>query len=50
MARLPRLTLPGHVHHVLQRGNNGQAIFLEMADYQRMLALLAGSTPAGQEP
>lgn len=45
MARLPRLTLPGHVHHVLQRGNNGQAIFLEMADYQRMLALLAEYAP-----
>ena len=41
MARLPRLTLPGHVHHVLQRGNNGQAIFLDTADHERMLALLA---------
>ncbi|HOZ64069.1 MAG TPA: transposase, partial [Burkholderiaceae bacterium] len=26
MARLPRLTLPGYPHHVIQRGNNRQAI------------------------
>ena len=28
MARLPRLSIPGYPHHVIQRGNNGQAIFL----------------------
>ena len=40
MARLSRLTLPGHPHHVIQRGNNRQAIFATPADYQLMLDLL----------
>ena len=41
MARLPRLTLPGYPHHVIQRGNNRQAIFATAADYQALLGLLA---------
>jgi putative transposase len=41
MARLPRLAVSGHVHHVLQRGNNKQVIFLDDDDYRFMLALLA---------
>ena len=41
MARLPRLALPGCVHHVMQRGNTGQRIFETAADYQRMLDLLS---------
>ncbi|MBA3059792.1 MAG: transposase [Gammaproteobacteria bacterium] len=40
MARLPRLTLPGYPHHIIQRGNNRQAIFASTADYQTMLDLL----------
>jgi putative transposase len=40
MARLPRLAVAGHVHHVLQRGNNRQPVFVDAEDYQRMLALL----------
>ncbi len=40
MARLPRLTLPGSPHHVIQRGNNRQAIFASAADYQTLLDLL----------
>ena len=40
MARLSRLTLPGHPHHVIQRGNNRQAIFAVTEDYQAMLDLL----------
>jgi putative transposase len=40
MARLPRLSLPGLPHHIIQRGNNSQPIFKTPADYQRMLALL----------
>lgn len=40
MARLPRLTLPDYPHHVIQRGNNRQAIFVRPADYQRLLDLL----------
>jgi putative transposase len=41
MARLPRLTLPGYPHHIIQRGNNRQAIFATKADYQTLLDLLA---------
>lgn len=41
MARLPRLTLPGHLHHVIQRGNNRQPIFLDGEDFNTMLDLLA---------
>jgi len=40
MARLPRLTLPGYPHHVIQRGNNRQAIFASVQDYQTLLDLL----------
>ncbi len=40
MARLPRLTLPGYPHHIIQRGNNRQAIFATSADYQMLLGLL----------
>lgn len=40
MARLPRLTLPGYPHHVIQRGNNRQPIFASTADYQTLLNLL----------
>ena len=41
MARLPRLTLPGYLHHVIQRGNNRQPIFGGSDDFELMLALLA---------
>lgn len=40
MARLPRLTVPGYPHHIIQRGNNRQAIFASAADYTALLALL----------
>jgi putative transposase len=40
MARLPRLTLPGWPHHIIQRGNNQQAIFATATDYQYWLDLL----------
>ena len=40
MARLPRLTLAGYPHHIILRGNNRQAIFIDSADFQRTLALL----------
>ena len=40
MARLPRLTLAGYPHHVIQRGNNQQIIFTSAADYQRLLGLI----------
>ena len=40
MARLPRLTLAGYPHHVIQRGNNRQPIFLAAADHTHFLALI----------
>jgi putative transposase len=40
MARLPRLTVPGYPHHIIQRGNNRQAIFGGKADYELLLDLL----------
>ncbi|WBY03522.1 transposase [Ramlibacter tataouinensis] len=40
MARLPRLTLPGYPHHLIQRGNNRQPIFGSDADYRLLLELL----------
>ena len=32
MARLPRLTLPGHAHWVIQRGHGGSRVFADEAD------------------
>jgi putative transposase len=40
MARLPRLTVPGYPHHLIQRGNNRQAIFAGSSDYEMLLSLL----------
>lgn len=40
MARLPRLTVPDYPHHIIQRGNNRQAIFTIPADRRFLLALL----------
>ena len=40
MARLPRLTVPGYPHHIIQRGNNRQAIFTDAADYELLLGLI----------
>jgi putative transposase len=40
MARLPRLTVPDYPHHIIQRGNNRQAIFAGQADYEALLDML----------
>ena len=48
MSRLPRLTLPGYPHHIVQRGNNRQAIFGDEADYQRLLDELKAQAAAHQ--
>ncbi|MDD0839182.1 transposase [Curvibacter sp. HBC61] len=45
MARLARLTLPGLPHQVILRGNNGQAVFVDDADRQAFLAVLAQYLP-----
>jgi putative transposase len=40
MARQPRLSLPGQLHHVLLRGNNRQPVFADDADRALWVALL----------
>jgi len=40
MARLPRFIIPGQPQHVIQRGNNRQAIFCSDRDYQYYLEKL----------
>jgi putative transposase len=40
MARLPRLVVPNQAHHILQRGNDRQAIFRDADDYAAFLAWL----------
>lgn len=40
MARLPRLTVAGYAHHVIQRGNNRQDIVRSDADREFLLELL----------
>lgn len=40
MARLARLSVPGCLHHVSQRGNNGQPVFRSDVDYALFLSLL----------
>lgn len=44
MARLARLAVTGHLHHVSQRGNNGQSVFLTDEDYTLFLSLLEENT------
>ncbi len=41
MARMARIVVPGIPHLVTQRGNRGQPVFFEDADYRAYLALLA---------
>jgi len=41
MARQARLTIPGHPHHLLIRGNNRQPIFVDDDDRQRLLGQLS---------
>ncbi|MGQ0708523.1 MAG: transposase [Rhodoferax sp.] len=40
MARLARLSLAGCVHHCIQRGHNGQPVFVDTQDRQAYLAAL----------
>lgn len=48
MARLARMVLPGHPHHVTQRGNRRERTFFEDGDYALYLDLLAqGAERAG---
>jgi putative transposase len=40
MARLPRLAIAGHLHHVLQRGGHGQAVCRDGEDFDEFLHAL----------
>jgi putative transposase len=40
MARMPRLSVPGHMHHVLQRGNNRQAIVVSDDDRRQLVSTI----------
>ncbi len=41
MARLPRLTVANHQHHILQRGNDKRAIFVDADDFALFRSLLS---------
>ncbi len=43
MARLPRLVIPHQPHHIIQRGNDRQAIFRDAGDYTIFLKWLRES-------
>ena len=43
MARLPRLVVPGHLHHLVARGHNEQPIAIDDADFQAFLSSLRES-------
>jgi putative transposase len=43
MARPLRITYPGAVYHVMNRGAARQAVFSDAADYERFLQLLGDS-------
>ncbi len=40
MARRPRMAVPAYPHHLIQRGNNRQAIFFTEDDYRSYVAAL----------
>lgn len=46
MARLPRLALPGFAHYVIQRGHNGQAVFVDARDRDAYLGAIAAAAAA----
>jgi len=41
MARLPRIAVPGHPHHVTQRGNHRARLFFDQGYYTLYLDLLS---------
>lgn len=43
MPRMARVVVPQHPHHVTQRGNRRQAVFLHANDWTAYLALIASS-------
>ena len=45
MARQPRLSLPGELHHVLWRGHPGQGVFDDATDRDAFLRMLRAALP-----
>ncbi|MES9855030.1 MAG: transposase [Sedimenticola sp.] len=41
MSRLPRIVIPGHPHHVTQRGNRREKVFFKDGDYAPYKNLLS---------
>lgn len=41
MPRIPRIVGVGHPHHIIQRGNNRENIFLNYKDYEKYLSFLS---------
>nr|VFJ94392.1 MAG: Transposase IS200 like [Candidatus Kentron sp. H]VFJ95276.1 MAG: Transposase IS200 like [Candidatus Kentron sp. H]VFK01688.1 MAG: Transposase IS200 like [Candidatus Kentron sp. H] len=41
MARLPRIVIPGHPHHITQRGNRRSRVFFDEGDYVLYVDLLS---------
>ena len=50
MARQPRLAVAGQPHQLVQRGHNGQAVFIDDADRQLFLRLLREAAAAQHVP
>lgn len=48
MARTTRLVVPGLPHHLIQRGNNRQAIFVDDEDRRQLLQVLREAALASQ--
>ena len=49
MPRKPRFFLPGVPAHVVQRGNNRQAVFYDEADYRAYLGWLEELYPLNRD-
>ncbi len=41
MPRIARIVGAGYPHHIVQRGNNRESVFLDLKDYQKYLSFLA---------
>ncbi len=48
MARLPRFVIPGQPQHIIQRGNNRQAIFAEETDFRFFQGVLVAAAAENQ--
>ena len=40
MPRIARIVVAGYLHHIVQRGNNKEKVFLDEEDYEKYLSLL----------